>query len=197
MFQVWCGGFVVHSVVGMLAALMLKRDCILASIVIESPQTTHLSEPCRWVLYCWRLIWSRLCGIRGSLLDWPLSSLKHFVVSSSSSVTCKQRPLFFFFFIPSLLPRSHMSLSRLTPSSPPLCFHFKMFDFTYYLLLWFWAPAMLTCSSSPSLPPCLSHAILGHTFMRGLCCSLYLPSFYCLANSYSSEVARVSEGSPV
>lgn len=104
---------------------------------------------------------------------------------------------FFFFFIPSLLPRSHMSLSRLTPSSPPLCFHFKMFDFTYYLLLWFWAPAMLTCSSSPSLPPCLSHAILGHTFMRGLCCSLYLPSFYCLANSYSSEVARVSEGSPL
>lgn len=52
----------------------------------------------------------------------------------------------------SLLPRAHMSLSRLTPSSPPLCFHFKMFYFTYHLLLWFWAPATLTCSSSPSLP---------------------------------------------
>lgn len=50
-------------------------------------------EPCRWVLYCWRLIWSRLCGICGSLLDWSLSSLEHFVISSSSSVTCKQRPL--------------------------------------------------------------------------------------------------------
>lgn len=34
----------VHSVVAMLAALMLKRDCILASTVRESPQTSHLSR---------------------------------------------------------------------------------------------------------------------------------------------------------
>lgn len=108
-FQVWSWGFVVRSVVGMLAALDAKKGLHLG-LHIRRKASDFPPEPCRQVLYCCWPVHSGFCSIHRSLLDWSLSSLEHFV-STSSYVTCKQRPLFF-----SLLPRAHMRLSRLTLS---------------------------------------------------------------------------------
>lgn len=187
-FQVWSWGFVVRSVVGMLAALDAKKALHLGLHIHRKP-SDFPPEPCRQVLYCCWPVHSGFCSIHRSLLDWSRSSLEHFV-STSSYVTCKQRPPFFLF-----TPQSpHEALQA--HLIPPLCFHFKMFNFTYYLLLWIWAPAVLTCSSSPSLPA--SHAqFLILLPCICLCWSLYHPRCYCLPNSDSSAAAKVPEGSPL
>lgn len=131
----------VYSVVEVLAAWMLK-GAVSWPLCSQRALGLHTWGP-RWVQDCCWPIWS---GRRNILVPvgFFLSIQEHFLVFSSSSVTCKQSPLLF-----SLLPRAHVSLSGLTPSTPPY-FHLKMFNFIHYLLLWFWAPAMLTCSSSLS-----------------------------------------------
>lgn len=167
---------------------MLKRNCILASAFIESPQTSHLSRVDKSCTAAGPFTQDSVASIGPYWIDlapaWnTLFPLPHMLLANKG--------LLFFLFTPQS-PHEALQAHLI----PPLCFPFKMFNFTYYLLLWIWAPAVLTCSSSPSLPA--SHAqFLILLPCLCLCWSLYHPRCYCLPNSDSSAAAKVPEGSPL
>lgn len=124
---------------------MLKRGHILASVCTESPQTSCLSQQMSALLlaHLVRTLWHPWALLDFFLHPGTLCCLLFLICYLQTKAS----------FFPLLYHPEHPWISAGSLTTLLLYFHFNVFNFTPDLLLWFWAPMMLTCSSSSSFPP--------------------------------------------